>query len=492
MLADIEDIRRNTSSTLDQKTRSRLGQFFTPLGIARFMASLFRVGEKANISVLDAGAGIGSLSAAFLESVMDSEVKKIHVTAYEVDKKLAAILHSGLESYESYCREGGKELTVEIINEDFIEHAVFGLCASTNRQFDYAILNPPYHKINSNSTHRHLLRKVRIETVNLYSAFVALSLKLLVPGGQMAVIIPRSFCNGPYYKPFRYFLLSQAAIEHIHLFESRDKAFGEDGVLQENIILHLVKGAEQGDVTISTSSDGQFSNYQEWSIPFAEVVKRNDEERFIHVPYHQGKSVLNQSEAICHSLEEIGCAVSTGPVVDFRAKDYLRKMPGQQTAPLIYPAHFNGWTIHYPLPDFKKYNAIEVNDETARQLYPSGYYTIVRRFSSKEEKRRIVARVIRLEDIDGDFVGFENHLNVFHCDKQGLPEELAFGLATYLNSKAVDEYFRLFSGHTQVNATDLRNLMYPSREILVELGKWAKKQQDFNLQVIDTQITGIL
>jgi hypothetical protein len=36
------------------------------------------------------------------------------------------------------------------------------------------------------------------------------------------------------------------------------------------------------------------------------------------------------------------------------------------------------------------------------------------------------------------------------------------GLARYLNSQTVDTYFRTFSGHTQVNATDLRNLFYPS------------------------------
>jgi adenine-specific DNA-methyltransferase len=36
----------------------------------------------------------------------------------------------------------------------------------------------------------------------------------------------------------------------------------------------------------------------------------------------------------------------------------------------------------------------------------------------------------------------------------------------YLNSQEVDDYFRVFSGHTQVNATDLRRLRYPTIEQL--------------------------
>ena len=60
-------------------------------------------------------------------------------------------------------------------------------------------------------------------------------------------------------------------------------------------------------------------------------------------------------------------------------------------------------------------------------------------------------------------LGFENHLNVFHEDKRALPENLAHGLAAFLNTTAVDDHFRRFNGHTQVNATDLRLMKYPSR-----------------------------
>ena len=68
-----------------------------------------------------------------------------------------------------------------------------------------------------------------------------------------------------------------------------------------------------------------------------------------------------------------------------------------------------------------------------------------------------------------EHIGFENHLNVYHA-REGTSAFGRRGLALYLNSTLVDQYFRLFNGHTQVNASDLRSLPYPSLEALAALG----------------------
>jgi len=85
-------------------------------------------------------------------------------------------------------------------------------------------------------------------------------------------------------------------------------------------------------------------------------------------------------------------------------------------------------------------------------------------------------------------LGFENHLNVFHDDRHGLPEPLARGLVIYLNTTAVDEHFRRFNGHTQVNATDLKLMKYPSRDALIRLGMWAMRQGTLTQEQIDAKI----
>jgi adenine-specific DNA-methyltransferase len=103
-------------------------------------------------------------------------------------------------------------------------------------------------------------------------------------------------------------------------------------------------------------------------------------------------------------------------------------------------------------------------------LVPKGTYVLVKRFTAKEEDRRVVAAVYDPNWIHAEQVGFENHTNYYHRRGAGMPMQLAKGLTAFLNSTMVDMFFRQFNGHTQVNATDLRNLKYPTTEQLEAMG----------------------
>ncbi len=489
MLAAIDYNRLKVSAGIDLTVKSQLGQFMTPAKTAMFMSSLFTEGGNLSCRLLDPGAGIGSLSAAFIERWLSGELKfqTLSLTAYELDKGMLHELWRTMQFYSDL-----DNFKSEICPGDFIECAVNLIQFTLVTNFTHAILNPPYKKINSASTHRKLLRQVGIETVNLYSAFMALTLELLMQNGQMVAIVPRSFCNGPYYRPFREFLLKRAAICHMHLFASRNKAFKDDNVLQENLIIKLVKGVRQGKVTVSTSADDNFADYAESLYDFNEIVRPDDTEKCIHVPTSATQNEIEALSVVRHTLDELNIKVSTGPVVDFRLKEFLREKPEKGSVPLLYSNHFAGNNIEWPKLGGKKPNAIICNDHTRKWLYPNGYYCVVRRFSSKEERRRIVASVVRPEAFPGSSeLGFENHLNVFHTDRHGLPEAVANGLSMFLNSTLVDAYFRRFNGHTQVNATDLRILKYPSLEILTALGNWAVEQPELTQTVIDSKIKGL-
>ena len=61
------------------KGRKTLGQFFTPLSVARFMAGLAEYNRKS-LRVLDAGAGTGILSCAVCEAAVKNKgVKKLEI-----------------------------------------------------------------------------------------------------------------------------------------------------------------------------------------------------------------------------------------------------------------------------------------------------------------------------------------------------------------------------------------------------------------------------
>ncbi len=490
MLSTVEQSRLTISGATDSKRKSMLGQYFTPASIARFMASLFPVQSfESNCRLLDAGAGIGSLSAAFTErwQLKTSKPRSLDIHAFEIDNFLLPYLERNLSLYAK-----SDQIRYSAFLEDFIllaSDAVSGdLFGHNISSYTHAILNPPYKKIRTNSKHRLALRKAGIETVNLYSAFVALSIKLLKPKGIMVAIIPRSFCNGLYYKSFRNLILNESSIKHIHLFDSRKKAFKDDEVLQENIIIVLEKDSVQADIVLSSSTDASFIDLKKKSYSAEDIVIPGDKQKFIHIPAISGNGVPELYKEMKYTLDQIGLQVSTGPVVDFRLRQYLKDVPEENTVPLLYPGHFKEY-FRWPNHKLKKPNAIIENDNTKKWLFPNGYYCVVRRFSSKEEKRRVVASMTKPDYFPNvAHLGFENHLNVFHWSKQGLPKSLVKGLVVYLNSSLFDTAFRQFNGHTQVNATDLRNMRYPSRENLISLGNRISEPSKLSQKEIDAYV----
>jgi adenine-specific DNA-methyltransferase len=263
------------------------------------------------------------------------------------------------------------------------------------------------------------------------------------------------------------------SLRRLHVFESRSAAFSTDNVLQENIIVHAVKsGSKPETVSISSSTGRPHSEIIRRQVPYADVVLSNDPDQFIHLVAADAHTYAKSAMArLSATLPEVGLNVSTGRVVDFRAKPFLRQLPEAKAVPLIYSCHFNDGFIDWPKLKSRKPNAIVDNDITRDLLVPSEVYVLVKRFSAKEERRRIVACIYDPSRIAAEFVGFENHLNYFHSNGSGLRMSLAKGLAAFLNSTVVDQYFRQFSGHTQVNATDLRALKYPSTAKLEWLGR---------------------
>jgi adenine-specific DNA-methyltransferase len=470
LLDQAEQIRTEALGSLDAAAQSALGQFFTPVRAAVLIASIPRLPATGQVRLLDPGAGSGMLSAALVARILvERPDLSVHLVAVECDHLVVPYLRKTLEACSL---AGGGRVSFDIIEDDFIMAAT-GLDADERLvDHDLVVQNPPYAKLASSSAHRVAVRKAGVDAPNLYAAFLALGAAGLKPGGQLVAITPRSFCNGPYFGAFRSYLLDHITLDRVHVFESRSTVFAETGVLQENVIFSGTRSGVQGAVILSVS-DGHEDDAAQRSVAYRDVVHQNDPHRFIRIAADE-KDVETAEVmlALPCTLKELGVEVSTGRVVDFRSRSALLANPSPGAHPLIYPGNLRGGGFEWPRQSIRKAQWFAPIEEKDKELLlPEGWYCVVKRFSAKEERRRIVASVWSPNEVPGP-IAFENHLNVFHVKGEGLDGETARGLTVWMNSTLVDRFFRTFSGHTQVNATDLRSMRFPPRDALRQLGEY--------------------
>ncbi|WP_217132523.1 Eco57I restriction-modification methylase domain-containing protein [Leucobacter chinensis] len=462
-LIDRAEARRTAAlASIAADSQAALGQYFTPYQAAIIIASLPKLPSGTSVRILDPGAGSGMLSAALIDRLLsDRPDLVIHVTAVEVDETQNPLLSETLSDIESLGN-----ITTELVSSDFLSWAL-----STTQQFDLVIQNPPYAKLPTGSESQRLLRMAGIDVPNIYAAFLALGIRLLDDGGQQVAITPRSWMNGTYYANFRHEFVKLAGIDAIHTFESRSKVFGDTGVLQEAIVVSSTKGRHADAISVYTSHD-HCAEASCRTVPYTDVVTDD----FIHVPATEADAAAvawMQQNAHC-TLSDLGLTVSTGRVVDFRSRDMLFMEPVEGSWPMVNASHIKQGEAHHPVgtkkPEWFHTDAVR----ESKLLVPAGTYVLIKRFSAKEERRRVVAAVWQ----SARAAAFDNKLNFVHKSGAGIDPDVARGLTIFLNSSQLDKYFRVFSGHTQVNATDLRQMRFPSLEQLKELAVIDRNSQD--------------
>lgn len=454
LLENAEARRVRTLHALDSDSQATRGQFFTPLLAARIIASLPNLPESGVFTILDPGAGSGILTAAIADRIHRLRPKlKMEITAIENDIFLHPALNETLQEIERFTTA-----KTTLIPDSFLNWAL-----STTDRFDLVIQNPPYAKLSSKSEEQALLRSNGIVVPNIYAAFMALALRVLRESGQQVAITPRSWMNGSYYATFRHQVTRIAGINAIHTFESRSKVFKDTGVLQEAVIVSMTKGSFPEQVDVYTSHD-HLSAPSVRTVAYADVVTPD----FVHIPATEldTEAVAWMTRNVSCLLSDLGLTVSTGRVVDFRSRENLRVEHEQGAVPLLHASHLHGGHVQHPIRPKKPEWFVPDSEKTKNMLVDSGAYVLIKRFSAKEERRRVVAGIWESDE----HAAFDNKLNFIHCNGGGIDPRIARGLWIFLNSTQLDRYFRVFSGHTQVNATDLRHMRFPTESQLLELG----------------------
>lgn len=427
-----ETTRQRVIRSTDENVRQQYEQYLTPKETASLAVSMFSEIGLNPLKCLDLGAGTGILSTALFARYG----KAVDIFAVELDGVLAKICDNELNSHG-------------------VSHQVYvgdALTKSFNIQFDRVILNPPYKKMAATDSRQDLLP---VRCPNLYAAFVMRAVEALRPNGECVAIIPRSWTNGEYFSSFRNWLYQRVSIDWIHVYGSRTDIFSDTNVLQETMLLKISKRA-QAPVIRVTESVGKNTAITLNEYSDKDVICGFSGKKIVQI-----KPVKLSRQKKLFPLRVLGLLASTGKIVDFRSKDKTMSEPGRDRLPLVYACNFTKTGFCHPIQTEKK-QWYWCRDEKDRSLLlGSGEYVIVKRFSSKEEKKRVKAYAFDTSIP----VALENHLNFIHAGNSRnavpLTINLAKGLSIWLNSTVVDEWFRSISGSTQVNASDLNQLPTP-------------------------------
>jgi len=476
-----EQQRQFDASTLPDARKER-GHFGTSPAIAGFMAEMFTLTTSRPMCILDPGAGVGTLSAAVCQRVLQQRNvrHRLVLELWENDPHLEARLRGTMEACREALKGAGHEMEFTIRTEDFVlENARPPLfAAGAAPSFDLVIMNPPYSKLRKDSQAARAMAHVVHGQPNVYVLFMAAAAGLLRDGGEMIAVTPRSYFNGPYFKRFRKWFFDRMTARHIHVFESRTEAFQEDDVLQENVILSAEKGGGPKDVVITSSAGRDFRDLGRHALPYAKVVENSSGDHLVRVAVSPLElEIVDAVDGFSRRFRELPFQISTGPVVTFRSRAFLRRERSGDTAPLLWMHNVRPFAAHFPAKNGKPAHIL-VSKESIRLLLPAKRYVLLKRFTSKEERRRLVAGVVESEDSYSPFVGLENHLNYIYRPGGELAKEEALGVAALLNSALVDRYFRAVSGNTQVNAAEIRSMPVPGMETIREIGKAVERLGD--------------
>jgi len=485
------------AATRNAEHRKSHGLYLTPPIVATFMAGM--IGHRDVLRLLDPAAGAGILLCAAIERLAQNPQppRAIEITAYEIDPALTKPLRDVLDNLTAWAARRHIRVRATIRCQDFILAEATALRGLPGDRLDAVVANPPYFKIGKNDPRAVAACTVVHGQPNIYGLFMAVAAALLVPGGDLIFITPRSFASGPYFQRFRERFFSLVRPLRVHIFASRRDTFGRDEVLQENVILHAVRdndwferdAAHSFTISSSTSAD-DIERCTEWPVALADVIDPANLPGAFRLPASpEDEDNLRRVDGWSGCLQDHGLQISTGPVVPFRATEFLADKPNRSTVPLLWMNHVRAMDVHWPNGTRKPQYIID-RAESRRLLVPNHNYVLLRRFSAKEEHRRLTASPLLSKTVPSSMIGLENHLNYVYRPGGTLTEDEAWGLAALYNSALLDGYFRCINGNTQVSATELRAMPLPPLEAIVALGRRVK-QEIQPLGVIDDLVPAL-
>jgi adenine-specific DNA-methyltransferase len=485
------------AKSVNQEHKKTNGQFFTPVEIAGLMGT-FTENSADIIRVLDPGCGTAILTCSLLEglAVKNKKLRKIDLVVYETDSELIPHTKRALDYLQEWLKQQRIDLHYSLDTNDFIlENADCltdngNLFSTTTEPFDIIISNPPYFKLPIDDARAIAAKAVVNGHPNIYAIFMAIAARLLKENGELIFITPRSYASGSYFKLFREYFFKIIEIDNVHLFVSRKDTFNRDKVLQETVILkgtRKLKPNPKRSVIVSSSQGlKDIARPETKSFKQIELIDLSSNEKILYLPTSDfDESILRVFKKWNGNLNKYNIQISTGPVVAFRSKEYIQENYENGTvflAPLFWLHNVKQMALEWPILKPEKGQYVRIENESKGILIPNKNYILLRRFSTKDDKSRLIAAPYFCNFIQTDYIGVENKVNYIYRPKGHLERNEVVGLCALLNSVLFDSYFRIFNGNVNVSATELREIPLPPLEKIKEIGDDIILSNDFSVE----------
>lgn len=380
--------------------RKKLGQYFTPKNIRDILIQ--KLPQKNNADILEPSCGSGEFITSIIESFNNPKIDAI-----EFDKNLFNI-----------CKEQFSQ--IKLYNENT-------LIKIFNKKYDFIIGNPPYFEMELTPEIKDKYCDVIYGRTNIYSLFIKLGLDLLKDNGYLAYVIPTSMNNGAYFSKLREYIVANAEIEDIIMFD--DDQFKD---AQQNVMILILK---------KKKNTGKFVFKKNGIMIFSKKYKE-----------------LNEFFDNKKTLKELGFAVKTGGLVWNQNKNLLTDLLYSERDKAFQDGYSTLIWAHNIVD-----NKIKLDNSSKKKQYirlknkaEKKNAIVVNRITGAGKNARIRAAIVSLEY---EWYG-ENHINIIYKpNKDDVDIELLQKIHKQLISKDTLKIIKLITGNTQLSKNELENLI---------------------------------
>lgn len=467
---------------IDKDVKKKLGQFYTPTGIAKKMVFEVR-NELKTLSeqdlVVDPACGTGVFvveiikqMSAFLSfnkliKFVESNMFAYDVNPFSVIATKLNVLNTLLEIAPDVVNKNKFSLGIPMLNNIKWKNTIVD---KEENFFSIILGNPPYFKLDSTA-----LKDIDgYDTIiygqpNIYSLFMHWGISHLCTNGIMSFIVPQSIRSGLYFKNLRE-EMKGLRIKSIFHIDSRQNLF--DRAEQAVLIICLQNKPVRNTKTKIQFINGNQKVLSEFSISRSKLMMdRDNNYMFIINKKYEMYDILEKvyNNGTMLTVNDSLVKFSNGLFVWNQHKESLADS-SDEAIPIVYGGDIQPVNFHFitSWANGERKAFAKITDKT-RPYILSGKRLLVQRTTNFEKDIRLKACLISddfLKNYDSYFL--ENHVNFLCCNsgkEEILTDELMYYYLGLLNSKLINYIFISKSGNTQVSANELNLLPFSKNNV---------------------------